>query len=180
MPADRVDLPKFFVLSYPRSRTKWLSEALGGLHDGFLGCRSVWDLKERLSHSHGNSDSSNILFLDDLRKAFPNGRFLIVHRDPDDVFASMVRCGLDPSCLDDLEYSMDRARSFGYPEIDYDAIDSSGPDIWLHCRGEGFNPSRWNNLCHQHIQVDIPSYLLQVEQEHDALDALCQTLKSTL
>lgn len=179
VPADPVKAsvgPKFFVLSYPRSRTKWLSVALEGLHDGFIGCRSVWDLKERLSYAHGNCDSSNILFYPQLKKAFPDGRFLIVHRDPEEVEDSLILSGLGAEGMPLMMERMEEVLESSLPRIDYEDIDAAGEEIWSICRGEGFDSLRWQELCRNNIQVDVPSYLNEVMLERDALEALCRTL----
>lgn len=170
------DSPKFFILSYPRSRTKWLSVALGGIHDGFIGCRSVWDLKERLSFHHGNCDSANILFYPQLKKVFPDGRFLIIHRDPEEVAESLARSGLGTEGMPLLEEQMERLLDSGIPIVKYEDIDTSGNLIWKVTRGEGFDSLDWDEWCRVNIQVDVPSYLMDVMLEREALEALCQTL----
>lgn len=176
-PSSSLRSRKFFILSYPRSRTKWLSVALEGTHDGFLGCRSVWDLKERLSYSHGNSDSANLLFYPQLKEAFPDGKFLIVLRDLEEVEESMLLEGFDTEGLPFMEERMEELLDSGIPVVKYEDINSSGSFIWKTCRGEGFDSMRWESLCGQNLQVDVPAYLLEVARERESLAALCQTLK---
>lgn len=91
-------LVPWFVLSYPRCRTAWLSVFLQGggvpcFHEAWKLVHTPAELRA-LMESYGpgpvvNSDSSNILFLPEIQAEFPDARYLVVEADDDVVLASL-------------------------------------------------------------------------------------------
>jgi len=87
-----------FVLSLPRSRTAWLTVYLNGcdgikaIHDGWKYAKNAKQLKSLMERYPGivvNADSTNILFLDEIRAEFPEAKFVKIIRPIQDVEQSM-------------------------------------------------------------------------------------------
>lgn len=82
----------YFVLSMPRSRTAWFAAYLNGLgipayHDAWRYVKSAKELRE-LFRGYDyvvNSDSTNVLFYDELRQEFPEAKFIKINRSLADV-----------------------------------------------------------------------------------------------
>lgn len=91
-------LEPWFILSYPRCRTAWLSVFLQGagvpsFHEAWKLVATPPDLRA-LMECYGpgpvvNSDSSNILFLPEIQAEFPDARYLVVRSDEAAVLASL-------------------------------------------------------------------------------------------
>lgn len=96
---------RFFLTGLPRSRTAWLAALFSTgesicWHDALLLCRSVGDLPKLFGSVRcaGDSDSGLILFHSDVVTLFPDAPWVVVERDPDEAFRSMVaRFGRDLS-----------------------------------------------------------------------------------
>lgn len=88
----------WFVLSYPRSRTAWLSAYLTGagiytFHEAWKMVRSPEELVA-LMDAKGpgpvvNSDCSNVFFLPEITRLFPNARYLRILNDEHAVLDSL-------------------------------------------------------------------------------------------
>lgn len=92
------DLEPWFVLSFPRSRTAWLSAWLTGA--GVFCFHEAWKLADSPAQLHAlmstkgpgpvvNSDSSNVFFLPALQEEFPDARYIRILHDEDAVLASL-------------------------------------------------------------------------------------------
>ena len=88
----------FFLTGLPRSRTAWLANLFttGEIfcwHDALLLCGSPADLPQLLRKNApiGDSDSALILFYPDVAEMFPGSPWVIVERDPQDAFDSLVK-----------------------------------------------------------------------------------------
>lgn len=89
-----------FILSYPRSRTAWLSMFLTGcgafaFHEAWKWVNNVKDLRA-LMESKGpgptvNADCANVLFLPEIRQEFPDAKFILVQHDPNKVLLSLYQ-----------------------------------------------------------------------------------------
>ena len=88
----------WFVLSYPRSRTAWLSVFLTGagvpcFHEAWAHVTTAKQLRA-LMESKGegpvvNSDCSNVFFFDELRAEFPNAHYLRLYQTDAAITASL-------------------------------------------------------------------------------------------
>lgn len=87
-----------FILSYPRSRTAWLSVFLTGcgipcIHEGWKYAKTAQELRALMesmgSESVVNSDCSNIFFLDELKQEFPDARYILIMNDAQAVTESL-------------------------------------------------------------------------------------------
>lgn len=115
----------WFVLSYPRSRTAWLSVFLNGagvpcFHEAWGQVKTVKELRA-LMESKGdgpvvNSDCSNVLFFDELREEFPEAQYLVLKNSRQAVSDSLVKAyGAHDyqAVLDATEQAMQRAGRSG-------------------------------------------------------------------
>lgn len=98
-----------FLLALPRSRTawiaNWLSDHAAVLHEPIGECESLVELECRIEEARLSrdppartvvvADSLASVMIEELIARFPQCRFLIVFRPPDDVFASLVK--IDPT-----------------------------------------------------------------------------------
>jgi hypothetical protein len=87
-----------FVLSYPRSRTAWLSCYLTGagvpcFHEAWKYVEHVKELRVIMEAKCApvvvNSDCSNVFFLPELQAEFPEARYVKIVNDPASVVASL-------------------------------------------------------------------------------------------
>lgn len=162
--------------------TAWLSVALTTkdsvcFHEGFLGCASVEDLKNKMGPHKvaGNCDSVNLLFLSDLKETFPDARFVVVWRDEEAVSASIRAIGLDNGLMPALEEAM--LEALGEPGVlvvpfsrllDLDI----GQAIWEHCLEGPFDPLRWALLGGVNIQADLDEVCAAVMENKSEVAAL--------
>ena len=90
----------WFVLSYPRSRTAWLSVFLTGagvpcFHEAWGQVTTVKQLRT-LMESKGdgpvvNSDCSNVFFFDDLQAEFPDAHYVRLDHSQTEIQASLLQ-----------------------------------------------------------------------------------------
>lgn len=126
-------MSKFFVLGLPRSRTYWLANFLGCLHEGLY---YYPDYNDFMKSDHvGDSTTAYPLikdFISDRKK-------VIIHRDNNDVLASCRNLFGDV----DLSFIVDEDKALRDAEglhIDFNDIDNRIEEIWSYCR-EGKFPS---------------------------------------
>lgn len=158
----------FFVLSLPRCRTAWLANFLTYgesycFHEGLIGCRKAADLAEKFASTGkqivGNADCGNVLFLDELKRVFPESRLVIIDRNLDDVLESLV--GMDGE-FHNTERVERAAAALEWAKahhdaltIDYDDLNEQGcRKIMEHCTGQPFDLNRWKMLDGMDIQID--------------------------
>jgi len=88
----------WFVLSYPRCRTAWLSVFLSGagvpcFHEAWKQVNTMDDMRSLMRAQCApvvvNSDCSNIFFLDELRLAFPDAKYLIITHSDEAILSSL-------------------------------------------------------------------------------------------
>ena len=91
-------LVPWFVLSYPRCRTAWLSVFLQGagvpcFHEAWKQAGTPAEMRA-LMESYGpgpvvNSDCSNIFFLDEIKQEFPEAKYLILGSNDAAILSSL-------------------------------------------------------------------------------------------
>lgn len=78
----------FFVISYPRSRTAWLTMYLNAMdtfayHEGWKYASTAKKLRKLFGAQLGpsiNVDSCNYFFLPEIRKEFPDAKYITIKR----------------------------------------------------------------------------------------------------
>lgn len=179
----------FAITGYPRSRTAWLANffTVGKsfcLHDGLADCESVAQLREKFLHLNfnghdpvGNSDSMMGLFLDDLVPLFPEAKWVLVRRNPQEAKRAFLKAFTaepaipghppDPNGTDELFHRLtielgglwSRLPSSNLLTVDFEDLDqfSTLARIWdfLELPGQ-LSVERWN-LLHPLRITQIPS-----------------------
>lgn len=88
----------WFVLSYPRSRTAWLSLYLTGagiptFHEAWKLTNTAAGMRALMESRHApvvcNSDCSNIFFFDEILHEFPNAQFIKIMNTDEAILASL-------------------------------------------------------------------------------------------
>ena len=88
----------WFVLSYPRCRTAWLSVFLSGagvpcFHEAWKRAKTAKELRALMGAQQApvvvNSDCSNVFFLKELREEFPDARFLTITNSDEAILSSL-------------------------------------------------------------------------------------------
>jgi hypothetical protein len=170
-------LPPFFVTGLPRSRTAWLANFLTGeqslcIHEGLLNgeAKIVQWLKERhWGVRRGISDSMLPLSWPEISSQFTEYKLVIVRRDPDDCWRSLVAF-LDreevrvPKAALELEFAAvernlrlmsERCHHLAVQFEDLNETAVLGK-IWNHCLpGLRFSPDRALLLQHLNIQQNV-------------------------
>jgi len=146
-----------FILSLPRSRTAWLATFFChgdtyAFHEGLIQCASVPELKE-LMESTGrsvvvNSDCGNVLFLDEIRKTFPQAKYIVVERDYAEVAAELEAMGAPDQgevllALQRLEEAKEELKPL---VIQYHALDKEACQAMCEYIGIPFDEKRWEML----------------------------------
>lgn len=94
------DTRRFFIIGLPRSRTAWVSVALSVgdsycFHDGLMDCDSFSDYLDRLNSRQeiavGDSSPALPEHVQALAECFPDARWLILERSPDECRAALER-----------------------------------------------------------------------------------------
>jgi|TARA_R100000655_G_scaffold100423_1_gene144856 hypothetical protein len=87
----------YLITGLPRSRTAWLANYLtvGSsfcYHEGLKNCFDIGDLRMMKKAPYtGNSDSSAVFFIDEMKTLFPDMKIVIIDRDYKDVLKSIVK-----------------------------------------------------------------------------------------
>lgn len=106
----------YFITGLPRSRTAWLANFFTQgesfcAHDAILGCDSLDAFERKLDALpgvfRGDSDSALLFFAPELLRRFPDARWVVVCRDPEEVVRSLVAM---PAYQNVPTYTSDRAR----------------------------------------------------------------------
>jgi hypothetical protein len=88
----------WFVLSYPRSRTAWLSVFLTGsgvpcFHEAWKQVQTGAEMRLLMEQCQApvvvNSDCSNVFFMKDLQAEFPEARYLRIYQPEHETLASL-------------------------------------------------------------------------------------------
>jgi len=149
-------MSKFFILGLPRSRTYWLSEFLGCMHEGY--------------HYYPNySEFMNSNYIGDSTTCYPwikdyikNYKKVVIERDIEEVFDSSVRLfpHVDIETLYDMKIELDEIEDC--LRIDYQDINKKLPEIWEYCIGTEYDKNRAQKL----MSVKLENYpLIQHAQQ---------------
>ena len=85
----------YLITGLPRSRTAWLANYLtiGSsfcYHEGLKECFDIGDLRMMKKAPYtGNSDSSAVFFVDEMKNLFPDMKIVIIDRNYQDVLYSL-------------------------------------------------------------------------------------------
>jgi len=88
----------WFVLSYPRCRTAWLSVFLSGagvpcFHEAWKRVKTMAEMRALMRDQCApvvvNSDCSNVFFLDELRMHFPDAKYLTITNSDEAILSSL-------------------------------------------------------------------------------------------
>jgi hypothetical protein len=149
---------RFFVTGLPRSRTAWFANlfSTGDVlchHDALLECDRVTDLPSILGRRAivGDSDSGLLLFYSDVAAMYPGAPWVVIRRDPDEAFRSLVEhFGTDVSnggwpiltaALQTIPAGNSSILSVSYDELGDVSIIRK---IWNHCIPTvPFDAERW-------------------------------------
>lgn len=177
---------KFFILALPRSRTAWLANFLTYgpsfcFHEGLVGCQSISDLRRKMasidSEVVGNSDCGNILLIDHIVKEFPNAKFVVIHRDLQDVEKSLFDIGLDCNQYIHDAFSAIKRLKIEAMHVNYDDIGlRECRAIWQWCVGTEMNDDRYYLLNKLDIQIFPEDLVIQVSQEKDSMNKLIEVM----
>lgn len=169
---------RVFTLSLPRSRTAWLAAYLNGLgifatHDAWRYAKQASDFRE-IFRGQGvacNSDSTNIWFYDEIKREFPEAKFVKIVRDLDEVKASVERTYgyADPDVLDRWHNMVLDADA--HITIDFDEWDSDESYRLVRYMSNRWIDPNWHTLAHEldiSITQDRAFADLELKAEHIA------------
>ena len=128
-------MDKFFIIGLPRSRTYWLSEFLGCLHEGLYYYPNYNDLMK--SNHIGDSTTCYMQIKDFIK----NEKKVIIHRNIDDVEDSLAELfgKIDAGFLIEMEKELKAEDGL---HIRYEDISDRLEDIWSFCRNDIFPKKR--------------------------------------
>jgi Sulfotransferase domain len=168
----------FFVMSLPRSRTAWLANFLTYedsycFHEGLLQVPSPLHFRELFSSTGksvvGNSDCGNVFFINEILDTFPDAKFVVVDRPPEEVVDSLQAMG--PQFADEgavwhaYELLQKFKREHDALVVNYDALSyTTYRMIWDHCVGSIFDHQRTVMLDGLDIQIIIDKKLRQIRE----------------
>lgn len=177
---------KFFVLSLPRSRSKWMSEFLsyGGKlcgHDLVVDCASAGDFERALEQLDGTCETGAVLGWKVLRAKWPRAKFVTVHRPIGEIVRSFEILGL---AVDFMDLAMKEqmllalSQSPGVVSITFDQLSSFEVcgAIFGHCLGMGLEYDYWAELNSKNIQIDMEQRLRVLARNAPALAAFRQDI----
>jgi hypothetical protein len=172
----------FFILTLPRSRSKWLSAFLsykGAIvgHDTAVNCDSVGDFVAAVSMMRGTVETGAMIAWQALVLKFPESKFIAVRRPVDDVMISLQRCGVQvpytelrerAKMLEDFSYYP------GVKSCSYEDLKSQWVcrDIFETCLGVPFDPDWYAKLAATNIQIDIKACMALLRNRASMLSKL--------
>lgn len=148
----------FVVFALPRSRTAWLSVFLGAGHDIGIECETPEDFAAKVGE--GTCETGAAFAWRLIRQQLPDARFVVVHRDPPEVIASLARFGLH-GFEAELQRRMNDLREIGAQPgtLNVDFADLARQDtcaaIYAHCHDRAMDLEHWRRLEGLNIQVDM-------------------------
>lgn len=165
---------KFFVLSLPRSRSKWLSEFLSFAgrtcgHDLIVDCKSEKEFEIAVERYDGTCETGAMLGWKVLRTRWPNARIVTVHRPIIEVYRSFRAMGIEVS-LDDLaikeQLLLACAQSPGVLSVTFDQLESFEicGAIFAHCLDLGLEPDYWSEMSRRNIQIDMRARIEKLQR----------------
>lgn len=154
------DLPKFFVLALPRSRTKWLATLLGAGHDLLLGCGSSREYAEAMEEWPGSVETAGVLGWRAIRAKWTDAKFVTVHRAATDVWRSFAAKGFEVD-FGELQLReqllLAAAQAEGVENFDYAGLAHFEvcAELYRACKGVDLDYDHWLALDRQNIQIDL-------------------------
>lgn len=130
-------MSKFFIVALPRSRTYWLANFLGCVHEGFYYYPQYEDFMK--SDHDGDSTTCHMHIKDFIKD---EKRKVIIHRDIDEVRESLRELFGD-SDFDFLLTAQEELVKEDGLHVGYNQIDDRIEEIWSHCRDEQFPTAKY-------------------------------------
>lgn len=150
----------FFITGLPRSRTAWMAAFLS---DGDVFCHhdllnycltreAFYDGMRRGPHRTGNSDGG--LVITDFQSKFPASRTVVIQRDRDESFASLVELfppdlPVNRAAFETMADNIDRLKGM---KVGFSDLDSAMPDICEYL-DLPYNPDRHELFSRLNIQT---------------------------
>lgn len=172
----------FFVFSLPRSRSAWISAFLSGDgafigHDVGAECGSVGEFIGMMSNLAGTCETGAAFAWRLLRQVWPDARFAVVRRDPEDVCRSLARFGLDgflPEMMARWAQLEEISALPGTLTVSFDDLRSfeACAELYEFCTRRRLSVDWWRGMEAQNIQVDMPVQLALLQQNAPRIAAL--------
>jgi hypothetical protein len=175
----------FFVLSLPRSRSRWLAtflsyEGLDCGHDLAVECGSIGDFENALAGRVGTVETGAIAGWRLLIDRYPQAKLVVVTRPIGEIVDSFSRAGFGvPSgTMTELNVRAEMLRGVaqlpGVLAVTFDELRlmSVCKAIFEHTLELEFDYTWWDSLKDTNIQVDMPQRLRQLQQNAPRLAAL--------
>lgn len=159
----------YLITGLPRSRTAWLANYLtvGSsfcYHEGLKDCFDIGDLRMMKKAPYtGNSDSSAVFFIDEMKALFPNMKIVVIDRNYQDVLNSLEKDYAGPytrylvaATKTSKEYTQNR-----YPHllVKFKDINKRLDEITEYCiPSEEITESRKKMLLDLKVEVSKNSY----------------------
>jgi len=125
---------KFWVVGLPRSRTYWLAEFLGCLHEGLFHYPNYNDFMD--SDQVGDSTTAYL----QIRDFIINERKVVIHRDMEEVKTSLF----DLFGYIDMPFLQEQEELLGVEDglhVKFEDIDERIVEIWHYCHPDIVFPS---------------------------------------
>lgn len=175
-------MSKFFVLSLPRSRSKWLSEFLSYAgkrcgHDLLVECASAKDFAAALARVDGTCETGAVLGWRLLREEWPDAKLITIHRPVEEVMWSFYKQGLQVNRFD-MELRADMlqacAKSEGVLSFSYSSLANSDvcASIFAHCLDLSMEYDWWAEMSKKNIQIDLAARGRRLVENAPKLEAL--------
>ena len=171
-----------FVLSYPRSRTCWLTTYLAGA--GEMAYHELWrrfatmeDMKTFMDSkgigSVVNVDCSNWFFVDEIRQAYPHAQFIRIDRDADGVLQSLREVFGEQDyapMMDAYEEVIARTTVRPVVTVDFDQwTPSESLRIWKAVSNHQIDPEWHEHMHDMDVQITMDAIKRGMEQNLDHL-----------
>lgn len=171
----------FLILSYPRSRTAWLSKFLTYgittcIHEPSLYLKNDEDLVRFVTtQNQGGADTGMAMILDKIIAIEPMPAITLVLRDRNDVEQSLGEIGLlsDESkrILDRIGFGLSRAERMGFPTIQFDALhdEKTCADLFRRCVGSEM-PKPWFGIWkNKNVVCDTQDIIYKIRRNADGI-----------
>ena len=139
-------MDKFFILGLPRSRTFWLSEFLGCMHEGL---HYYNDYSEFMGSEYTGDSTTCYPWIKDHIK---NHKKVVIDRDINDAWESSVKLfpNIEYEALLEMQEELDEIDDC--LRVKYEDINDNLKEIWQYCIGDGFDISRADKLKAVHLE----------------------------
>ncbi|NOX09161.1 MAG: hypothetical protein GXP22_06695 [Gammaproteobacteria bacterium] len=138
-------MDKFFILGLPRSRTYWLSQFLGCMHEGLY---YYPDYRLFMESEHIGDSTTCYTGIKDY---ITNYKKVIIHRKEEEVIASLTHV------FGENDYSFIENDALILKEeqglhVMFNDINERLPEIWRFCRNESYDIDRSNELIRKRLE----------------------------